>query len=270
MEANTHVYKVIPLLINRDDNDRISVEFDNHYKKITELNFPNYAMARDYANAVFSLKRIQQNEKVSVTIKDAIAESDTGMALLNNINIKLDDFIDIITKSINSIDIGEGYNIYFIPPKEINSQLFLVLIARFTYTNIKCSKILYTNYDTKSGITTTKSVFVEDRILDSLLNLYYKRLKEEVGFITKYSADEYLLYNILREIRFNPNEYKEYEIDFVKNDHLIAVKTEDNIVKTMIDVSADLSDTNIKELLYSDANRYRILIGGIRIGERNN
>lgn len=270
MEVNTHLYKVIPLLLNRDDNnDRISVEFDNHYKNITELNFPNYAMARDYAKTVFSLNHIHQNEKVSVTIKDAIAESDKGMALLNNINIRLDDFIDIITKSINSIDISEEYNIYLIS-RETNYQLFFVLIARFTYTNIKCSKILYTNYDTKNGITTTKSVFVEDRILDSLLNFYYKRLKEEVGFITKYSADEYLLYNILREIRFNPNEYKEYEIDFVKNDHLIAVKTEDDIVKTMIDVSADLSDTNIKELLYSDANRYRILIGGIRIGERNN
>lgn len=269
MEVNTTVYKVIPLLIN-NNNDKISVEFDKNYRKVTELNFPNYMMARDYANVVFSLKHIQQNEKVSVTIKDAIAESDTGMALLNNINIKLDDFINIITKSINSIDIGEEYNIYFIPPKETNSQLFLVLIARFTYTNIKCSKILYTNYDTKNGITTTKSLFVEDRILDSLLNLYYKSLKEEVDFITKYSADEYLLYNILREIRFNPNEYKEYEIDFVKNDHLIAIKTEDDIVKTMIDVSADLSDTNKKELLYSDANRYRILIGGIRIGERNN
>lgn len=160
MELNTHVYKVIPLLIN-NDNDKISVEFDKNYRKVTELNFPNYIMARDYANVVFSLKCIRQNEKVSVTIKDAIAESDKGMDLLNNINIRLDDFIDIITKSINSIDIGEGYNICFIP-KETNSQLFFVLIAKFAYTNIKCSTIFHTNYN----ISTMRSVVVEDEVVD--------------------------------------------------------------------------------------------------------
>lgn len=76
-----------------------------------------------------------------------------------------------------------------------------------------------------------------------------------------------MLYKILQIIGYYPGAYKDFEIDFVKNDHLFAVKTEDNIVKTMIHVPASLSNTDTKELLYAD--KYQILIGSIRIGEHD-